>query len=91
MDDCSQRLLASLALLASPKRKRRRPPAAATGRTLRDLVTGLMTARTAAGLTQDQEDVAARIATKKTAISRLESGARTRPTLTTIERYASAV
>lgn len=89
MDDRSQRLLANLSLLASAKRKRRWPPSSAADRKLRALVAELAAARTAAGLTQ--EDVAARMATKKTAISRLESGARTRPTLTTIERYASAV
>jgi hypothetical protein len=36
-------------------------------------------------------DVAARMWTKKSVVSRLESGALTRPTLRTIERYALAV
>ena len=35
--------------------------------------------------------VAARMGTKKSVVSRLESGLRTRPTLRTIERYALAV
>ena len=38
-----------------------------------------------------QEEVAARMLTTASAISRLESGRRTRPTLRTIENYALAV
>jgi transcriptional regulator with XRE-family HTH domain len=38
-----------------------------------------------------QEEVAARMWTTKSAVSRLESGVRPRPTLRTIERYAFAV
>ena len=49
----------------------------------------LVAARVAAGMTQ--EEVAARMWTTKSGVSRLESGVRTRPTVTTIERYAVAV
>ena len=38
-----------------------------------------------------QEDVAVRMRTTKSVVSPLESGARTRPTLRTIEKYAVAV
>ena len=38
-----------------------------------------------------QEDVAARMRTTKSVVSRLESGVGTRPTLRTIEKYAVAV
>ncbi|HEX9275170.1 MAG TPA: helix-turn-helix transcriptional regulator [Casimicrobiaceae bacterium] len=50
---------------------------------------GLIAARTAVGMTQD--GVAARMGTTTSAVSRLESGVRTRPTLRTIENYALAV
>jgi len=56
---------------------------------LQALVADLVVARVAAGMTQ--EEVAARMWTTKSVVSRLESGVRTRPTLTTIERYAVAV
>lgn len=38
-----------------------------------------------------QEQVAARMLTTASAVSRMESGLRTRPTLRTIEKYALAV
>ena len=53
------------------------------------LVAELVAARRAACLTQ--EEVAARMWTTKSVVSRLESGVRTRPTLSTIEEYALAV
>jgi transcriptional regulator with XRE-family HTH domain len=53
------------------------------------LVADLVAARTAAGMTQ--EDVAVRMWTTRSVVSRLESGVCTRPTLTTIEKYALAV
>jgi DNA-binding XRE family transcriptional regulator len=56
---------------------------------LQRLVADLVAARTAAGMTQ--EEVAARMWTTKSAVSRLEGGVRTRPTLRTIENYALAV
>jgi ribosome-binding protein aMBF1 (putative translation factor) len=58
-------------------------------RTLQMLVADLVAARTAAGMTQ--EEVAVRMWTTKSVVSRLESGVCTRPTLTTIEKYAVAV
>lgn len=66
-------------------RKRRR----ASDPSLRRLVCQLLAARIRAGLTQEQ--VAWRLGTKKSAISRLESGTASRPTLTTIENYALVV
>ena len=71
------------------QRKTRRARALKTDRTLQLLVVDLVAARTAAGMTQ--EAVAARMWTTKSVVSRLESGACTRPTLSTIERYAVAV
>ena len=53
------------------------------------LVADLVAARTAAGMTQ--EEVAVRMWTTKSVVSRLESGVCTRPTLTTFEKYAVAV
>ena len=58
-------------------------------RTLQVLVADLVAARAAAGMTQ--EEVAARMWTTKSVVSRLESGVRTRPTLSTIEKCAVAV
>ena len=89
MDDKIRRLAANLARLTLTKRRKRLLPALATDRMLRSLAADLVAARTAAGLTQ--EEVAARMATTNSVISRLENGTRTRPTLSTIERYASAV
>src|SRR5512135_1171530 len=61
----------------------------ARDRILQCLVADLLAARTAVGMTQ--EEVAARMFTTKSAVSRLESGKVVRPTLRTIERYAVAV
>ena len=58
-------------------------------RMLDDLVTQLVAARCRAGLSQAQ--IADRMRTTRSAISRLESGAYHRPTLTTIESYALVV
>src|ERR1700751_1660306 len=58
-------------------------------KTLQALVADLIAARVAIGMTQ--QDVAARMFTTKSVVSRLESGLRTRPTLSTIEKYARAV
>ena len=57
------------------------------------LVADLVAARMAACMTacMTQEEVAARMWTTKSVVSRLESGVCTRPTLTTIEKYALAV
>lgn len=56
-------------------------------RILQALVADLIAARTAAGMTQ--EEVAVRMGTTKSVVSRLE-GVCTRPTLSTIEKYAVA-
>ncbi len=56
---------------------------------LRRLLGQLIVARARAGLSQQQ--VAFRLRTTRSAISRLERGRRSRPTLTTIENYALVV
>ena len=63
--------------------------ALAADKTLQKLVAGLVAGRVNAGLTQ--AEVAALMWTTKSAISRLESGRCTRPSLSTIEKYAIAV
>ena len=88
MDEPSQVLARNLASLTEG-RKKRKTRALTTDRTLQAVVADLIAARVAAGMTQ--EEVAARMWTTKSVVSRLESGVRTRPTLTTIERYAVAV
>jgi DNA-binding XRE family transcriptional regulator len=88
MNERSQVLAESIALLTS-SRAARHSPSRARDSTLQLLVADLVAARTAAGMTQDE--VAARMWTTKSAVCRLESGVRTRPTLRTIERYALAV
>ena len=88
MHESSQVLAANLASLTKGPKKRK-TPSLTTDRTLQVLVADLVVARLAAGMTQEQ--VAARMWTTKSVVSRLESGVRTRPTLTTIERYADAV
>ena len=59
------------------------------GRDLHRLVRELVTARIRAGLTQEQ--VAAKMGTTKSAISRLENATEHRPRLATIENYALVV
>ena len=71
------------------ERRKRRARTLKTDRTLQLLVADLVAAPTAAGMTQ--EAVAARMWTTKSVVSRLESGVCTRPTLSTIEKYAVAV
>ena len=88
MSETSQVLARNLASLTEG-RKKRHTQALTTDRTLQALVADLVAARLAAGLTQ--EEVAARMWTTRSVVSRLESGVRTRPTLTSIERYAVAV
>jgi DNA-binding XRE family transcriptional regulator len=82
-------LAGNLASLREGERKSRPSRLSTVDRTLSTLVGDLVAARTAAGMTQ--EEVAARMRTTKSAVSRLESGVRTRPNLRTIERYALAV
>ncbi len=88
MYERSQVLASNVASL-SEGHKKRLTRALTTDRTLQALVADLVAARIAAGMTQ--EEVAARMWTTRSVVSRLESGVRTRPTLTTIERYAVAV
>lgn len=83
------RILASNLASVTEGHKRRHTRALTTDRILRALVADLVAARAAAGMTQ--EEVAARMWTTKSVVSRLESGVRTRPTPSTIERYAVAV
>jgi transcriptional regulator with XRE-family HTH domain len=54
-----------------------------------DLVAARIAARIAAGMTQ--HEVALRMWTTKSAVSRLERGRYARPTLDTVEQYALAV
>jgi len=89
MHESSQVLAANLASLTKGPKKRKTRSLTTDRITLQVLVTDLVVARLAAGMTQEQ--VAARMWTTKSVVSRLESGVRTRPTLTTIERYADAV
>ena len=89
MNDRARVLASTLVSLAEVRRDRRRRRALSVDRTLQTLVADLVAARTAVCMTQ--EEVAARMGTKKSVVSRLESGLRTRPTLRTIERYALAV
>ena len=83
-------LARTLAALAQVRRNRRSVARAlAKDLTLQMLVADLVAARTAAGMTQ--HEVAVRMGTTKSAVSRLESGLFVRPTLNTIEKYALAV
>jgi transcriptional regulator with XRE-family HTH domain len=88
MYERSQVLAGNLASVKG-ERKNRRARMLKTDRTLQQLVADLVAARRAAAMTQ--EEVAARRGTAKSVVSRLESGVRTRPTLSTIEKYADAV
>jgi ribosome-binding protein aMBF1 (putative translation factor) len=88
MYERSQTLARNLGLLAQNDRRNRRRRALKADRLLQALVADLIAARTAAGMTQ--EEVAARMGTTKSVVSRLESGVCTRPTLSTIEKFAAA-
>ncbi|MCC7218582.1 MAG: helix-turn-helix transcriptional regulator [Burkholderiales bacterium] len=79
----------ALAAIAHARRSRRNARALRNDRTLQTLVTDLVAARTAVGMSQ--REVAERMWTTKSAVSRLESGRVARPTLDTIEKYALAV
>ncbi len=89
MYEFSPVLASNLALLTTAARANRRSRALARDRTLQLLVADLVSARVAAGMTQ--QEVARKMWTTKSAISRLESGLYTRPNLNTIEKYALAV
>jgi ribosome-binding protein aMBF1 (putative translation factor) len=79
------------ALAAVNKARSQRRASRSLGRdqALQELVASMVAARTRCGMTQ--QEVAARMWTTKSAVSRLESGRCTRPTLNTIEKYALAV
>ena len=77
MCEPSQVLASNLASLTEG-RKKRHMRALTTERTLQALVADLAAARVTAGMTQ--EEVAARMWTTKSVVSRLESGVHTRPT-----------
>jgi ribosome-binding protein aMBF1 (putative translation factor) len=89
MNDRPSILSRNLAALTESGRRNPRARSLSVDRTLQTLVADLVAARTAACMTQ--EDIAARMGTTKSVVSRLESGVRTRPTMRTIERYAAAV
>jgi predicted transcriptional regulator len=82
-------LASNLAALSEVRRIGKPARTFKSDRTLQVLVTDLVAARTAVGMTQ--QDVATRTWTTKSAVSRLESGAHPRPTLATIGKYAMAV
>ena len=88
MHERSQVLAGNLASVTGA-RKKRRARTFKTDRTLQQLVADLAAARRAAAMTQEQ--VAARMWTTKSVVSRRESGVCTRPTLSTIEKVADAV
>jgi DNA-binding XRE family transcriptional regulator len=79
----------ALEMVEGARKKRRRVPALLKDRTLQTLVTDLVAARVAAGMTQQQ--VAQLMWTRRSAVCRLESGRYARPTLDTIQKYALAV
>lgn len=75
--------------LAIVEKARRRPRDLKRDQTLARVVEQLVAARTRVHMTQDE--VAERMWTTASAISRLEAGRHTRPTLSTLEKYALAV
>ena len=85
----TSKILASNLESLTEGRKKRRTRALTTDRTWQALAADLVAARVATGMTQ--EEVAARMWTTRSVVSRLESGVCTRPTLTTLERYSVAV
>ena len=89
MSERSGAIVRTLAMLSHARRSRIRLRALVKDRTLQTLVADFVAARTAAGMTQ--HEVAMRMWTTKSAVSRLESGCYARPTLDTIEKYALAV
>ncbi len=89
MSERSDAIARALAMHSHARRSRKRSRALVKDRTLQTLVADLVAARTAAGMTQ--YEVAMRMWTMKSAVSRLESGCYARPNLDTIEKYALAV
>ncbi len=89
MPEASALMAGRLAMLSHARHNRREQRALLRDRVLRVLVADLVAARTAAGMTQ--HEVALRMWTTRSAVSRLESGRYARPTLDTVEKYALAV
>jgi DNA-binding XRE family transcriptional regulator len=89
MSEAPALLARELAMSSHARHNRRGQRALLRDRVLRVLVTDLVAARTAAGMTQ--QEVAMRMWTTRSAASRLESGRYARPTLDTVEKYALAV
>ena len=89
MSEASALLACRLAMLSHARHNRSGQRALLRDRLLRVLVADLVAARTAAGMTQ--HEVAMRMWTTKSAVSRLESGRYARPTLDTVEKYALVV
>ena len=89
MSQSSAPLARALAMRSQARHHRRGQRALLRDRVLRVLVADLAAARTAAGMTQ--HEVALRMWTIKSAVSRLESGRYARPTLDAVEKYALAV
>jgi ribosome-binding protein aMBF1 (putative translation factor) len=85
----ADQLARAIAMMECARKTRRRRPALLRDQTFQTLVSDLVAARTAAGMTQEQ--VALRMWTAKSAVSRLESGRYARPTLDMIQKYALAV
>ena len=88
-DDRDQVLTSRLALMADVRHANRHARKLQSDRTLQVLVADLVAARGAAGMTP--QEVAERMPTTRSVVSRLESGLHTRPTLSPIEQYARAV
>ena len=89
MSRSADEIARALAMIECARKTRRCRPALRKDRTLQALVSDLVAARVAAGMTQEQ--VAMRMWTRTSAVSRLESGRYARPTLDTIQKYALAV
>ena len=89
MSEVSAPLARRLAMLSRARRHRRERRALLRGRVHRVLVADLVAARTAADMTR--HEVAMRLWTAKSAVSRLERDCYARPPLDTVEKYALAV
>ena len=89
MTEATATMACTLAMLSQERHDRKGQRALLRDRVPRVLVADLVAARTAAGMTQ--LEVAMRMWTTKSAVSRLERGRYARPTLDTGEKYALAV
>lgn len=89
MSEATSTMARTIAMLSYARHNRRGQRALRRDRVLRVLVADLVAARTAAGMTH--QEVAMRMWTTKSTVSRLESGRYARSTLDTVEQYALAV